>query len=792
MSPTSKLPRMSGPRRRWRWPWRWPWPDGPADAPTQRSMTGTTATSPEATDDALPGRPAAAPVAAAGVVPAEALAAGDAGPRWPAFPRPVLVAATARPAAAATAALALALVAQSTVERRLGLSQTLWSAAVWLPLAALAVLWWRALRDDAGAAADRPLPVIAGPALGGRRAGDAAAAFGLLALVLVAAPLLPGPLFAAIALVRYPLGPGTTENTFTAIGTALWLAGIALYVRAVAELPAWPDRERLRRWLGWTELRLVVRRDAVWLALVVAVAAVFRFTDLALVPRAMTSDHVEKLIDVHELVGGQTRAFFWRNTGRELFQFYWTGLFVWLLGLPVSFLTLKTAMATLSVIAVTFCYGLGARVGGRGLGLAAALALALCPWDIQITRVALRYELSAVFAGLSLWLLVRALQLGTRNSWLVLGAGMALGLHGYTGFRPIVLAVPVVIAIRLGYDAWARRRAGAAAPAGLATALGGHLLATAGLGLFLMAPLLRYAVDQPDLFLSRALTRTTSVEQALANPPLLQFAINMRQALLMFNVLGDSAWLVNPAGRIALETVGAALFLLGVVTAVHRARHGDWRAAGLLATVPIMLTASAMALAFPNEVPHLARAAGALPAVAVLVALPLGVLHRRYGAALGGPGRVAALALAAALFAVMGRNTWQRYFGPYQAQYNSATHNTFEGAEVAAGFIALGGDLDHVYLVGWSDGWDYRAIGVELGDFDYQGLLWGAESDGSDAVEQAAAHVDDPAAKLYIVAGPRTEANIAALRDLFPTAVVVAHPRRSVGEAFSTVYVPAR
>lgn len=794
MTTPSKLPRMTPPRRRWRPPRLTWWPAAKRPAP---STTAAPAPPPAAMGDE---RAAASTASSAGPAAPPAVAAppaavGDAWPQataagarvWPRLSTPA-----ARRALAATAALALALWAQTTIEGRLVARQAILALPVVLPLVGLTVAWWWSLRDDDRAVADAPMPVVAGPAAAPARRRDATIALGLLALTTVVAPALPGPLFASLALIRYPLGPTSPENTFTAVGAALWIAAIVLYLRAVAERPSGWDVGAVGRWLRRPEVRVVFGREALVVAAVLAVAAVYRFHDLALVPRAMTSDHVEKLIDIHELTGGQARAFFWRNTGRELFQFYWTALFVWLGGLPVSFLTQKIAMATLSVIAVTFTYGLGRRVAGPAVGAAAALALALCPWDVQITRVALRYELSAVFAGLSLWLLVRALQLGTRNSWLACGAAMAVGLHGYTGFRPILLAALALVALRLGYDAAARRRSGVAAPAGLWRVLAGHVVATAGLGLLLLAPLLRYAVDQPGLFLERALTRTTGVEQALANPPFVQFAINMRQALLMFNVLGDSAWLVNPAGRVALETAGAALFLLGVVTAAWRARRGDWRGAALLATVPLMLTAAAMALAFPNEVPHLARSAGALPAVAVLVALPLGEIARRYQGAAGRTGRIAALVVAAALFVWMGRNTWQRYYDEYRPQYNGSTHNTFEGAEVARGFIALGGDLDHVYLVGWSDGWDYRAIGVELGDFDYAGLLWGREADGSDAVDQAAAHVDDPAAKLYIVAGPRTEANVDALRTLFPAAVVVAHPRRDVGEAFTTVYVPAR
>jgi hypothetical protein len=284
----------------------------------------------------------------------------------------------------------------------------------------------------------------------------------------------------------------------------------------------------------------------------------------------------------------------------------------------------------------------------------------------------------------------------------------------------------------------------------------------------------------------------TGAEKALDHPVLEQLAINVRHALLMFNLTEDQAWFQNPAGRPALETVGGALFFLGVLTALYLATRRDWRIGMLLVIVPVMLSSSFMALAFPNENPSWSRAAGALPAVMVLVALPLTVLGAWWQGAARWAGVLVYAVVLAATFVPMARNTTQRYFVEYRDGYNGASHNTSEGAAVARAYVQMGVPLSHVYLVGWDNGWDYRALGILLGDPSWNGLLW--NPGGKDHVSLARDHLADPGPKLYLVAGPETEAtaNVKALRAIFPTAVATRHAAAIPGKDFWSVYVPGK
>ncbi|MCB0215578.1 MAG: glycosyltransferase family 39 protein [Chloroflexi bacterium] len=650
----------------------------------------------------------------------------------------------------------------------------------------LAALW----RARPAPPADAPIPVRPGPAM---QPSSALALCGGLVAVLSTAIVFPawsrtadGPL----ALMTYR---SAFDNSISPIGGSLWLLGCLAIAWALADRRAL--RADLRRMTRGGALRLRLDLDRLCLLGILAIGAWFRFHDLVGLPYEMTSDHTEKLGDIQSILDGLRPAFLPGNAGREALEFYWIALLV-KLGLPLSFTTMKLGMGLVSLATLPLVYLLGRELAGRRAGLFAALFLALSPWHIQITRIALRIAFAPFFAALALWLCLRALRVGGRNAWLGLGLVCGLGVYGYTAFRPILLAVPFIVVAKLLHDAsraGTLRRPSRWLPPALAAHLSGGLL----LGLVVIAPVLRYASDWPEYFNGRSRSRLVG-----DNAPLDQFGPLLRQnlrehllpniknALLMFNFTNDGAWFQSPPGRPGFETVGAALFVLGLTTALFRLWQRDWRLGTMLAVLPMTLTTSILALAFPRENPSLSRASAALPVAVVLAALPLSVLVPSLGRAFGRRGRWAALLGSALLLVWMARGTTQRYFVEYRQGYDNSTHNTREGAEVARAFLTLGGDLDHLYYVGWPNGWDYRAIGFLLDAPDWNGLLQGSAGDWSDAAEPARFHVGDPARKLYLVGGPNAEAQRAYLHGLFPDAIETFHRSAVPGKDFWSLYVP--
>lgn len=718
----------------------------------------------------------------------------------PAYVRPAAWAASPRPAVVMLAGLAAALAGQILLDT----AQTLTLAAVALMTAAVAAWLW-ALARTPEAVDDAPVAVVAGPGFDAGRARALGIGLALVTIPALMAPLLGATARAWLGLLDYPPVDAVDvrlmgTNTFTRLGGTMWLAGIAAYVYALADRSGWAGG---RRWLARRPgITLRIGPTGLALGAIAAVAAWYRFHDLARLPFEMTSDHTEKLLDIASIVDGLRPVFMPANSGREAMQFYWIAFLV-ALGLPLTFMTLKVGMSIIGTLTVGPLYRLGRRIGGAHVGLMSALILAILPWHIQITRIALRISLAPLWISLTFIALFRALAHGRRNDWLWVGLATGLGMYSYSAFRPMLFVVPLVVVLKLVHDAWHGRREG------FSRDLAAHGAAAAGLTALLVVPLVRYGIDRPGEIGERTATRIFG--DAFSTQPtavwdflraqdapfffglLRPFGVNLRNALLMFNVTSDNAWFQSPPGRPAFETVGGALFVLGLAVALHRIRRRDWQVGTLVVTMPILLLSTIMALAFPNENPSLTRASAALPAAVVIAALPLPALLGRMRAAWGPRTAYPAYAvLVVVLVAWMARGTDARYFGEYRYHYDESTHPTSEGAAVIRSFVNLGGDLDHVYYAAWSNGWDHRLLGIQVGKPDWTGILWPADGDWDNAIQQARGHVADPSRKLYLVGGPLAAQHIAFLKSLYPSALVTVHHTRVPGKDFWSILVPER
>ncbi len=642
-----------------------------------------------------------------------------------------------------------------------------WRLGAAVILAAAAVAGWLALTSE-GRPVSGPLRVEPGPPWTARRLG-----LGAVGLVLAGLPALAAPGAPIPQLVRFGSALGRSGNELGMPGFALWVGGTVLVIAALAGSG--------RRQPGLVGEGRGGRGVLIALVAVLLVAAVLRCARLAELPPEMISDHVEKLLDVREILAGRRPVFLAANGGREPLQAYLAAGLV-RAGLPLGFLTLKLGMALVGLLTVPAVFLLGREVGGSRLGLLAAAVTAVCPWHLQLTRLGLRAPLAPLFSALALAGLLGALRTGRRNDWLMLGGLVGLGLYGYSAFRPMLLAAPLVatgVWWMAGGARWARPGAG--------RSLAGHLAAAAAVTTLVAMPLLRCAVLQSGDFWQRSLARVAGSEQEIGEPLRSRFADNWIRTIGMFNLTSDRTWALSAPGRPALDPVSGGLLLVGLASAFVAAARRDWRKAALLASIPVMLSATAMALAFPEEVPHLARASGALPAVAILVALPLDRL-------LASPDRRRALAwvVVALLLAGMAAGSLRRVFVEYRAGYIAACQPVSLGAEVARDFIARGGDLRHVWLVGWPHGWDYRALAIELGEPGWSNVLWGQGFEMRGAVEEAAAHVADPSTKLYLLGGPRAATDARLLEALYPGSKSTRHPGRAPRQLFWGVEVPDR
>jgi hypothetical protein len=622
------------------------------------------------------------------------------------------------------------------------------------------VLFWRALpRGDAG------LAVLRRPRVAAYARSDTLRLW-LLGLAIVggtAAFLLSG------------------HNTFRRSGVLAWLIGMAALPLAVSDAtPA-----TVRTWLAdrWVRLRDSWRDGPriswfwVLFGLIFLLAAFFRFYRLAAVPAEMTSDHAEKLLDVYDVLHGQHHVFFPRNTGREPWQMYMTVAVMALFNLPLGHLALKVGTSLVSLLTIPAVYFLGREAFDREMGLVAAALVSVSTWHISISRVGLRFPLTALPVALSLGFLFRALRTNRRLDYVWCGLFFGLGLYGYTPIRILPLAIAGCVLVKLvlerddvqrwGWDTFAMNLA--LVP--LATAVA-------------FAPLGRYMVDNPQMFWYRALSRAP--KPGTPWPEIARLFVNsLGRTLLMFNWLGDVVW-VNTVPLVpALSDLCGALLVLGVFFAIWRlVRRRQAVFAYLLVSGLVLLLPSTLSLAFPNENPSVVRAAGAIPVIFLLVAVPLALLLHRLRRCFGELwGRRVGLAVVTLLILLLARHAYGWYFVTYDQQYRRSAQNSTEMAQVLLGFVHTFGDMQHVYHKAYPYWVDTRAIAINMGD-----ITWGNAILDIKGFEP---QLNDPAAKMYLV-HPQDREALAWLSQHYPDGYARTIHSKTPGKDFIVYFVPAR
>ncbi len=566
-------------------------------------------------------------------------------------------------------------------------------------------------------------------------------------------------------------------NTYCWYGVGAWLLAIGLTLAILWERSADPPFwRRLGLWrdgwrLSWAAIALIV---------IILAGAYFRFWYLDRLPREMTSDHVEKLLDVHDLTTGLRPIFFERNTGREPWQFYWTYVFIRLFDLPTKFYALKLGTAVVGLLTLPGVYLLGRELFGRQVGLWATLFTAVASWPVILSRIGLRFPFAPAATAWSLLYLLRGLRDGRRNDFLLLGLWLGIGLHGYTAFRAMPLAAVVCWLV-----AWLASYAGRWGPSSFVlrpSSLAYNALLTALIASIVFIPLGRYALEHPDNFWGRSVSRIVDPEQPVQDGPVLTLVKNLGNLALMFHWQGDTVWVNTLSEAPVLDPILGGLLVLGLVIALWRGvRWRDPIAPLLLIAGAILLLPSALSLAYPFENPSVVRAGGAIPVVMVVAALPVG-LGIRHGLKTRRGWRRTALMLGALILAVaVVAVNYRRYFVDYRRQYERIALNTTEIAAAIRGFELSGGDLSNAWIIAWPYWVDTRGVGIELGDPPWNNVILD--------INELAYHVDLPRPRFYVLYH-KDHRTLAYLETLFPQGWSKLHISRRTQHDFVIYYVP--
>lgn len=454
------------------------------------------------------------------------------------------------------------------------------------------------------------------------------------------------------------------------------------------------------------------------MVVVLLIGAAFRFVKLNDMPVEMTSDHVEKLLDVAKIVDGERPVFLPTNGGREPMQFYTAAAAVEWLGMPNSHWTLKLIMSLAGFVTIPLVYVFGlVASGNRRVALLASLLFAVGWWPIVICRNGLRFPLAPLFATLTLYLIIRGMTRGYHNICLLGGILLGLGFYSYTPFRIMPLVIVVLYGIYLVHD---RCRDGRGYAVRQVLMIG----AIAATGL---VPLFRYSMDEPEAFWHRTVTRVGEAENEHGTGVAQLLLGNVWDSVRMFARTSDAAWLVSPTGQPALDWVTSALFHLGLVFVFLRyCRKRSWLDLFLIVSIPLMLLPSTLALAFPIENPSVTRSGMAQPIVFLVAAMALDVMMRYIDRGLRGRfGAVASIAVAMIMVGVVVWLNQRITFDAYAKQYALAAENASELGEVVQGFAGTLGTWESVWVVAYPHWVDTRAVGIYADRFGWNNVILG-------------------------------------------------------------------
>jgi 4-amino-4-deoxy-L-arabinose transferase-like glycosyltransferase len=560
------------------------------------------------------------------------------------------------------------------------------------------------------------------------------------------------------------------NNAFNFLNTVPWLLSLLLFVWSLwlPESSFKYKYTKIKTFFTKREWHFSITREMLLVLLISAVILFFRLYQTATVPAEPFSDHAEKILDVYDVSQGEYRVFFPRNTGREAIQMYWTLLVAKVFGTGLSFLSLKLGTALLGLLTLPYVYLLGKEVANKRVGLIAFFLMGISYWHNVISRVGLRFPLYPLFVAPVLYYLLRGIRRQRRNDFILAGLFLGLGSHGYSPYR----IMPVVVVAAVLLYALHKQSKGVRKQVFL------QLVILALLSVIVFLPLGRYALEHPDNFSVRAISRLGDFGEG----SLQIFADNFWDGILMLNWDNGGIWVHSVAGRPALGVVSGALFVLGTVLLLIRYfRRRHWLDLFLILSVLLLQLPSTLSIAFPEENPALNRAGGAAVVVFVIAALAAdGLLTSLRSRASRRAGLVAAWGLTILLAGFSIRQNYDLVFNQYADVYRLSSWNSSEMGEVIQQFEQTYGQTDTVWIVPYMHWVDTRLPGVWAGIPNRDFALWQKDLAKSLTYEGV---------KLFMVK-PEDEETLKILTDLYPNGTLSRYTSDVLNHDFMLFFVP--
>ena len=442
------------------------------------------------------------------------------------------------------------------------------------------------------------------------------------------APILLLPaLPAVLSLTRFLIDPKHPPNSFW----LLHLASILLFIACVyfadrrQALAGTRSKQRLRE-VESSQSRMYEEEQPPWktterlAAILILCAGLFlRLHELPEFPFGTWYDEADFALQAQRILQEPTYRPLFINSIHGPAHYIYLVSFLFKVLPDVTFV-IRLASVVMGTLSISAAFMAGSQLFGRSPGLILGFLIAVSRWSVNFSRIGMFNVPVTLFAFLGIGFLLRALRRNRLTDYMWAGLLLGFGHNFYLAFTLFLMVVSVFL-LRYFVSNF-----------GLLRQQWKGLLVTAmGVMLFL-APLAVFAQEEPDIYFRR--TRTVSIFNEYPSDQVWnELRASAVTHLLMYNVRGDPNGRHNLPGEPTLAPVAGALFLLGLGISLCSL----WRRRSLLFIVWLIVMMSGGIFALSFEAPQSLRAIGALPAVYLLVTLPLALLWQNWRAATAVP-----------------------------------------------------------------------------------------------------------------------------------------------------------
>ncbi|MBX6771439.1 MAG: glycosyltransferase family 39 protein [Chloroflexi bacterium] len=337
------------------------------------------------------------------------------------------------------------------------------------------------------------------------------------------------------------------------------------------------------------------------------VGAALRLWDLASVPEGVWFDEAQNGLVATRILMDWSYKPVYIGGLTQLPTLFFYSMAAWIGLVGPNVLAVRLTAASVGLLTIPGLYLLGRELYGERVGLVAAFLLAVSRWHVNFSRFGMNGITTPFCLVYALYFFARGARTGRRRDFVLGGLFVGIGLNTYLAFGvvPVLLVLWLFHALLVGH-------------ARLLRLYWQSVFAAAAVLALTLLPLAIFTLDHGPVFLERARTVSLFTDKT-PDQAWTAFLSNVVKHAEMFNYRGDSNGRHNLAGAPELDDGTAALFVLGIIIALARARQPRYSI--LLLWLVLLLLPAVLSLDF--EAPQSYRAIGVIPAVCLLASLPI-------------------------------------------------------------------------------------------------------------------------------------------------------------------------